>query len=260
MKEKLIIISMIMIICFTFIFVTLVYYNSKIVLENNQNKENNFIENVANNNNNNNNVDVVIIDENESNVILKQEIDDWRLTLVNFENNIPEDFEISLSNIDATRQFDSRAIDFLKEMLVQMKKDGVKGAWVQSAYRSIDYQNQLFEEKVQEYIKLGFTEEEAEKETLKLINKPETSEHNIGLAIDFNYVNTEFENTKAFKWLIENAENYGFILRYQKEKEDITKVSYEPWHWRFVGIEHAKKINELNMCLEEYVEYLKIKQ
>ena len=61
------------------------------------------------------------------------------------------------------------------------------------------------------------------------------------------------------KYLKENAEDYGFILRYRKDKEEITKVNYEPWHWRYVGEEHAKKINELDMCLEEYIEYLKIR-
>ena len=100
------------------------------------------------------------------------------------------------------------------------------------------------------------TLEEAEELTQQTINKPETSEHNLGLAIDFNYVDYDFEKSSAYEWLLENAENYGFILRYPKEKESITKVSYEPWHWRFVGVEHARKINELGMCLEEYIEYL----
>ena len=60
-------------------------------------------------------------------------------------------------------------------------------------------------------------------------------------------------------WLKENAEDYGFILRYEKEKEQITKVDYEPWHWRFVGKEHAVRMNELGLCLEEYVTFLKEK-
>jgi len=98
--------------------------------------------------------------------------------------------------------------------------------------------------------------EEARKLTLQVINEPKTSEHNLGLAVDFNYVNEEFDETKAFEWLQENAEDYGFILRYRQDKEDITKVDYEPWHWRYVGVENAKEINRLDMCLEEYVEYL----
>lgn len=101
------------------------------------------------------------------------------------------------------------------------------------------------------------SKKEAEEMTLKIINKPGTSEHNLGLAVDFNYVNLDFENTKGFRWLKNNAENYGFILRYKKEKEDITKVEYEPWHWRYVGKEHAILMNRLDMCLEEYIDYLK---
>ena len=74
--------------------------------------------------------------------------------------------------------------------------------------------------------------------------------------MDFNYVNREFENTAAFQWLQENAQDYGFILRYAEEKENITKVSYEPWHWRYVGEEHAKKMKSRNLCLEEYIEQI----
>lgn len=184
-------------------------------------------------------------------------IDDWRLTLVNYENKLPEDFEIELSNIDSVRQFDKRAIGELTQMLQDLKKNGIYNVWVQSAYRSIKYQEGLFNDKINTYMKQGKTREDAEKLTLQTINRPGTSEHNLGLAVDFNYVNYSFENTKGFKWLQKNAENYGFILRYREDKEDITKVDYEPWHWRYVGVEHAKEINELDMCLEEYINYLK---
>lgn len=200
-------------------------------------------------------VSVVISNENEN---IEKEIDDWRLVLVNFENKLLDDFKVELSNIDKTRQFDSRAIDYLNQMMQALKDDGIKSVWVQSAYRSPEYQSELYNEKIEEVMNQNVSKEDAEEYTSKLINKPGTSEHNLGLAIDFNYVDEDFDKTEGFKWLIENAENYGFILRYKENKQDITKVSYEPWHWRFVGIEHAKKMNELNMCLEEYIEYLKI--
>lgn len=187
----------------------------------------------------------------------EKEITDWQLTLVNYENPITEDFEVELSNIDQTRKFDSRAIDNLNQMILDMKKEGLKNIWIQSAYRTIEEQEKLFNDKVNYFLSIGKTEEEAENLTLRMINKPGTSEHNLGLAVDFNYVNKEFENTKEFAWLLENAENYGFILRYKEEKTNITKVYYEPWHWRYVGIEHAKKMNEFDMCLEEYITYLK---
>lgn len=186
----------------------------------------------------------------------KKEITDWKLVLVNFENALPEDFEIDLANIDKTRKFDSRAIDALKEMMRAMKNDGITNVWVQSAYRSVERQEEVFERKVKQYENQGKSREEAEKLVLQTINKPGTSEHNLGLAVDFNYVDYHFDETAGFLWLKENAENYGFVLRYAKEKENITKVNYEPWHWRYVGKEHAVKMNEMGMCLEEYVEYL----
>ena len=196
----------------------------------------------------------VVLNENKN---TEKEINDWRLVLVNFENELPDDFKVELSNIDKTRQFDSRAIDYLNQMMKALKDDGIKSVWVQSAYRSPEYQNELYNEKIEEVMSQNVTKEDAEEYTAKLINKPGTSEHNLGLAVDFNYVDEEFDKTEGFAWLIENAENYGFILRYEEDKQNITKVSYEPWHWRFVGIEHAKKMNELDMCLEEYIEYLK---
>lgn len=161
---------------------------------------------------------------------------------------------MKLASIDQYRKFDSRAIKYLQDMIEDMREDGVRNIWVQSSYRSVEEQRTVYNNKVQYYKEQGKNQEEAERLTEEIINKPGYSEHNLGLAVDFNYVNGEFEETKAFKWLKENAENYGFILRYPKEKENITKVTYEPWHWRYVGEENAKKINELGMCLEEYVE------
>ena len=187
---------------------------------------------------------------------VNKEINDWRLTLANSEHLLPEDFEIELEDVDEYRQFDARAIKYLKQMIEDMRKDGVKNIWAQSTYRSIKRQKELFDESVNKYLAEGKTQEEAEKLTAEYINRPGGSDHNLGLAVDFNYVDNKFEETEAFMWLLENAEKYGFVLRYPKEKESITKIAYESWHWRYVGEEHAKKMNELDMCLEEYVEYL----
>ena len=91
---------------------------------------------------------------------------------------------------------------------------------------------------------------------------PGTSEHNTALAADllgedYGWLTQDFAKTDAYKWLIANCAKYGFILRYTKEKQDITGVIYEPWHYRYVGEKHAKKINQLGFCLEEYIDYLK---
>lgn len=228
--------------------------------------ENTFF-NVANNeniskeetNNTNNNIveeNSIILLNVENPIKTNQQLDDWRLVLVNFENPISENFKIELANIDSSRQFDARAIEELNALLKAAKDAKVGNLWVQSAYRSLEKQEELFNNKINEYMKMGKTREEAEELTRKYINESNTSEHNVGLAVDFNYINRDFEKSQAFTWLNENAEKYGFILRYRNDKVDITKVNYEPWHWRYVGVEHAQKINELDMCLEEYVEFL----
>ena len=185
-----------------------------------------------------------------------KEIKEWNLRLANSENILPKDFEVELEEIADEKQFDKRAIKYLKEMINDMRYDGIKNVWVQSAYRSVARQKELYDNSVNKYLKQGKTQEEAERLTDEYINKPGASDHNLGLAVDFNNVDNNFEDLDAFKWLKKNAENYGFILRYPKDKEDVTKIAYESWHWRYVGEEHAKKMNELNMCLEEYIQYL----
>jgi LAS superfamily LD-carboxypeptidase LdcB len=92
-----------------------------------------------------------------------------------------------------------------------------------------------------------------------VVARPGTSEHHVGLAVDIlgsGYYSLEqsFENTAAFKWLKAHCAEYGFILRYPKEKEHITGVIYEPWHYRYVGVDVAKEIMSRNITLEEYLE------
>ena len=179
---------------------------------------------------------------------------DWNLLLVNTNNKMPDGYNVQLQSIDQYRSFDIRAVEHLTQMINAIRYAGISNIWIQSAYRKPEDQHILFENQVQAYIQQGYNEKTARELTEKVINKPWHSEHNLGLAVDFNYVTREFENTVAFQWLQENAQDYGFILRYAEEKENITKVSYEPWHWRYVGQEHAKKMKSQNLCLEEYIE------
>ena len=93
------------------------------------------------------------------------------------------------------------------------------------------------------------------------MNPPGYSEHNCGLAADLNSpehttLDTGFADTAAFRWLCENAEQYGFILRYPKEAESVTGITYEPWHWRYVGAENAALLNQSGLCLEDAVAVL----
>lgn len=109
-----------------------------------------------------------------------------------------------------------------------------------SAYRSFDKQNKLFEHS----------------QNNSLVAKPGESEHQTGLAIDISRrdigLTTNFQNTKEYTFLINNAHKYGFISRYPKDKEKITGYSFEPWHFRYVGVELALHLKENNLTLEEY--------
>lgn len=182
---------------------------------------------------------------------------EWSLILINSENPLPKDFKIKTKRIFRNFEMDKRAACCAKKMLKKAKKDGV-GIQVISSYRSRQYQQKLFEKDIKMYESMGMTYEKAYIQTKKYLAAPGESEHNGGLAIDLstedsNKLTEDFENTKAFKWLEKNAHNFGFILRYQRGKEKITKINYEPWHYRFVGKKHAKKIKDSGLCLEEYV-------
>ena len=187
----------------------------------------------------------------------KKKLQDWKLMLVNYENEMPKDYVPKLSILEDDKKFDSRAISSLINMMEDMQSAGITKIWAQSTYRDPTKQDKLIKESIQEYLEQGKTQEEAETLTARAIGEPYKSEHNLGLAVDFNYVDYSFEDEPAFKWLMEHAQDYGFILRYPEDKEEITKIKYEPWHWRYVGTEYAKEIKEMGVCLEEYIEYLK---
>jgi len=122
-----------------------------------------------------------------------------------------------------------------------------------SAYRNTQRQKKNFEDKIESEQKTGKNRKEAVAAASQSILPPGCSEHEAGLAIDIVNTYESFDQTNEFKWLMENAQNYGFILRYPKDKADITLVKYEPWHWRYVGVENAQKIKASGKCLEEYL-------
>ena len=149
----------------------------------------------------------------------------------------------------------------LEVMLTDLNEhlDGEEKIIVTSAYRSYEYQVKIFEKYVTDYMTAkNVNRETAEAYVLKTSAKPGESEHQTGLCVDlieYGKINLDesFEETLAFEWLRENAFKYGFILRYPEGKESITGYDYEPWHYRFVGIDAATVIHEDNICLEEYL-------
>ena len=143
-------------------------------------------------------------------------------------------------------------------MMAAGHKAGITDLAVQSAYRTYATQKKNYWIEVAEHRTNGVSELKAQYAANMVVKRPGYSEHHLGLAFDlggngnFN-LNQNFENTAAFKWLIEHCHEYGFILRFPKGKEDITGVIYEPWHYRYVGVEAATAIMEGGLCLEEYL-------
>lgn len=189
--------------------------------------------------------------------------DDWRLVLINKQHSIPEDYVVVLGKIQTlkgTMYCDERIIDDYLDMLKAAKEDNV-ALEITSPYRDSAYQVYLFNNKVNAYMKKGLSYMEAYQLTSQAVTVPGASEHQIGLAFDivtpsFRRLVEGFADTDAGKWLAENSYKYGFILRYPKGKEYITGIKYEPWHFRYVGVEAATVITERGITLEEFWEEL----
>lgn len=184
-----------------------------------------------------------------------------RVALINGKNPLPDDYDknvrASLVTIDTTLRNNNYVTDIHKDvypyitaMVKAAQAEGVN-LKVWSPFRSYGDQKVLFQNQVN---RVNGDEEKA----ATVVARPGTSEHNTGLCADFNMADDKFESTPMYTWMVENAEDYGFVLRYPKNKTDITGVIYESWHWRFVGINTAKEMNKLDMTLEEYVEYKEI--
>lgn len=184
---------------------------------------------------------------------------EWAYFVVNSDNPLPETYKVETTVVYGEKEMDYRAAQYMLKMLEDAKKDGIELV-VMSAYRSREYQQGIFNTDMQRYIDQGHTKDEAYNITAQNIAVPGQSEHETGLAADIKTttwqgeITEEFENTPEFDWLNENAWKYGYILRYPKDKQDITKITYEPWHYRFVGLYYAEKIRESGLCLEEYYE------
>ena len=184
--------------------------------------------------------------------------EDWNLILVNKTHPIPEDYEVELKSIGSGHQIDARAYDDFKAMIQASKQDGVT-IYVTSSYRDMDKQITLYEKKTDSYLQQGYCLEDALSKAGQVVAVPGTSEHHLGLAIDvvsseYRKLDEKQENTKGFQWMKAHSWEYGFILRYPNGSTDITGIIYEPWHFRYVGLEAAKEIYERGITLEEYLD------
>ena len=194
--------------------------------------------------------DYVVVDPNEG---------DWRLVLVNKTHRLASNMEIETRQIQG-EEVDARIYDSLVQMLEDGERDSDREFLVCSGYRSVDLQEELFENKIQRVMAsdASLTYDEAYEIAATVVAIPGASEHNTGLtvdicAVDFQMLIEEYEETDEAQWLRENCYRYGFILRYPKGKEDVTGIIYEPWHFRYVGVEAATEIMQQGITLEEYL-------
>ena len=185
-------------------------------------------------------------------------VDDELLTLVNPWNPLPDDWTVDLVTLPNGLEIDKRCYDALMDMIDGCYDAGLTPV-ICSAYRTQDFQQTLYDNKVSEWMEQGYSREEAREKAGHQVAVPGTSEHQLGLAVDIVDVNyqlldTNQENTAVQKWLLENSWRYGFILRYPTDQTDVTGIVYEPWHYRYVGKEYAQDIYKKGLCLEQYLE------
>ena len=210
-----------------------------------------------------------IVAESESKVIVTPAASsaDWNLVLVNRENQLAEEIVMELYLTESGYQIDSRIQEPYLQLMEAGKAAGMDFTMI-SGYRSIEQQQTNYDVNYQNYLASGLSEEEARTKTEEYIALPNASEHITGLAVDITstaLANLEgnsglfpdLENYPEGLWLKENAPKFGFILRYPKAKEAITGINFEPWHFRYVGIENAMYMTEKNLTLEEYIAILK---
>lgn len=180
----------------------------------------------------------------------------WNLLLVNEWNPVPEDYTMTLHALANGHQVDERIYPDLQKMFDDARAAGVHPRIVAS-YRTPDIQVWLHDQRKEEYIAQGYSEDEASTLADGYVAKPGYSEHQTGLAIDLSSDEDTQETEEAvYDWMAQNCYKYGFILRYPNDKSDITGINFEEWHFRYVGREAAKYIFEHDMVLEEYFNML----
>lgn len=195
-------------------------------------------------------------------------LDDWSLVLVGPNNKIKSEIpQKDLGKLSNGYLVDQRIVSAYEKLADAAKAAGHPLVMV-SAYRSVAYQEEIFNANVNTLMSQGHTKEEAIRITKLTFTEPGYSEHHTGLAVDVvdqywyqnhtgELLNEGFGDTEGGKWLQAHAREYGFIIRYPKGKHAITQIDYEPWHLRYVGVEVATYIEEQELTFEEFLEEAK---
>ena len=194
-----------------------------------------------------------LVDENDR-IIINPEQELWNLVVVNGTRAMPEGYVPQLATVAGSDvKMDFRVAPYYTAMYDAAKKDGIT-LTPYSGYRSYDRQKRNYNNLTEKYMsQYNLSREDAAVKAATVILPPGTSEHNLGLAMDICNTYDSFANQKEYAWLVEHAHEYGFILRYTAEKQPITGIVPEPWHWRFVGVEYAEEIKNSGLCLEEWL-------
>ena len=185
------------------------------------------------------------------------DITSWELRLVNSERPLDGGYLPEVRTLENGQSFDERAADALEAFIAGAREAGLSVV-LTSSYRPYATQEYLFNNKLQEQYNAGLTGDTAYAAAARIVAVPGTSEHQLGLAADivdryYEYMNESLAATDLSKWMKEHSAEYGFILRFPEDKQDITKIMFEPWHYRYVGVEAATYIMEHSLCLEEFV-------
>lgn len=175
------------------------------------------------------------------------DISQWQYMLVNADSDISTYAPPELEYVEGC-PLDSRITEAMKQFVAAAKAEGLN-IYLSSGYRSYYDQQYLYQRKVAQY---------GAATAKTIVAPPGTSEHQTGLCCDitdqyYEFKTTDLENTALYQWMSQHCHEYGFIVRYPKDKQDITGIIYEPWHFRYVGIEAATYIMEKGLCLEEFV-------
>ncbi|WP_394919155.1 M15 family metallopeptidase [uncultured Robinsoniella sp.] len=181
------------------------------------------------------------------------------LVLVNKDHPLSKDYNIKMKTLDNS---DKVVAEIISEDLQKMLEDGTSEGLrfcIASAYRSSQRQQEILDQDIKKLTNNGMTEEEAYEQATRTVMPAGYSEHETGLAVDIVALSNQLlddsqESTPETQWLQENCYKYGFILRYPKDKTDITGIDYESWHYRYVGKEAAAYIKKHDLTFEEYLE------
>ncbi len=183
--------------------------------------------------------------------------------LTNKQNKVSSDYAPTDLIVPSGCQYQMErvAANALVELLSDAKSNGIYDLVLYSGYRTYASQKNKYETRTNKYLNQGYSQADAEAKAGEYIAPPGASEHHTGLAADvcsstivnkYGYLSDEFDTTRSYQWMKNNCAQYGFIIRYQKGKESITGYSYEPWHLRYLGKDHAVACTALGITYEEY--------